>query len=743
MAGNQGEGTEDLDRNSGRAARSVAGLGAAAEAVAGTLGSLFTGAPKSVSSVVDSLNGLGAGIRIANGAISGFEGYVGVLQALSQSGIHFGNQIDEMILQAGAANMQIGDLARIAGESSERLAQLGAGANQGLQGFLSAQADFFENQRDLDISLRRLGLTVDDINDRFLTYDMISAISNVTDRRVTAERNKRATEFAEELDRLAKLTGKQADELAREVEAVAREGRVFAAMQDMPELGQNGENVRQQFATDLAGYAASYGPLLGDYMKDMVTQGFPDPNDPTMQAIHSFAPDLAVAFERYEQLMRQGNVGAARQQLERARIEAERLRTDRNVLSQVRYAGSGASVFASGLNEVVTQLNSGVAVSNSAIEAALREEGRIGPISAEEIARERGRIISEAQQRQQRDTTEGTAAIYQGYLDSLAQLQAIARETQRITVERSFAAIEGAVTDLARQIRGLDVTAIARSVEDTADDVIGRMFPRTSGQDDTLGRAGDMNRFLGTLSETFSEGSEGRRVAGNLVTEVGELMASIRDAGGTATQEQKDRLSAIATQMEALTNTLVSTNPDHGLSPEMVEAVRGLAGEGFNRGTMGAGKLFRDFGAETITALHGLEAVTTPDQMADIVRSSSAGTMQALVDQFNSGNAAAMAPQLETFARNNVSTLNGMLNTVRTQMSQSGANTPVNIDLTPLENAIMNLPARFKQPVEEALNSTLKPAMEQVASNTMRGAEFTERTYKNTRGMGQDYMRGA
>lgn len=52
----------------------------------------------------------------------------------------------------------------------------------------------------------------------------------------------------------------------------------------------------------------------------------------------------------------------------------------------------------------------------------------------------------------------------------------------------------------------------------------------------------------------------------------------------------------------------------------------------FNTGTMGKmGSLFGNFGSGTPAMLHGLESVTTPKQMADIVTASIQGTMQALV----------------------------------------------------------------------------------------------------------------
>lgn len=736
MAAGDNVNTDELNKKFER-------LGNSANDLAGRFGSLFVGAPKTINSVTAAFEGLIPGARIANRAIKGFEGYVGVLQQLSSTGIHFNNQIDEMILQAGAANMQIGDLARVAQESSEQLAQLGAGANAGLQNFLARQAAFYEDaDTRYEQRLKRLGMTVDDINDRFMQYDMLQAISNVTERQATVERNKRATEFAEEMDRLAKLTGRQADELAKAVEQTAREGRVFAATQLLPELGENREDIRGQFATDLTDISASYGPAIGNFMKDMVTQGFPSPNDPAMLAINSFAPELANTFETYNQLMKQGRATEARGYLDSARMQIERLRTDRNFLEQVRVSASGASEYATALGEVSTQLNSSIAVSNSAIAARLREQGKA--VTDEAILAERNRMIAEAQGNQQRDAQSGSAQVYQGYLDSLTELQKIARTTQEITVRTSFGFIEDGVRRLADNIAAIDMDEFLRAAAtDVREAMENAGLSSGSGTDARVFQnlATTLQQFAGT----FNAGSPQQLELNALRNQMSDVAVAVQDQGGIATRAQEQEMDRAARRMQEIL-AVVQTLPEADrprLDQSIIDAI-----QGYNNGTMGVtGRLFKNFGQETITALHGLESVTTPDQMADIVRSSSAGTMQALVDQFNTGNTqqvtASMAPMLENFARTNISALNGMLNTVRTQVPTAGATPSVEIDLTALENAIMKLPTQFKQPVEEALNSTLKPAMEQVAANTSRGAEYTERTYKNTRGMGQDYMRGA
>ena len=743
------DGTENLDRESGRAAISLAKVDQAAADLAGRFSGIFTGAPKTVAGVMESFKGLIPGVTLATKAVKGFEGYVGVLQALSRGGIHFNNQIDEMIIQAGAANMNLGDLARIAQESGEQIAQLGAGANAGLSNFLARQEKFYnEVDTGYEQRLKRLGMTVDDINESFLRYDMLSAVNNVTERQATLNRNKRATEFAEEMDRLAKLTGMQADELAKAVEETARKGRVFAATQLLPETGVNGEDIRARFTSDLAGVARAYGPAIGAFMEDMVTQGFPTPGDPAMEAINSYAPDLARTFETYNNLMKQGRSEEARGYLESARMQVERLRTDRNFLEMVRVSSSGASEHARAMGEISTQLNNSIAVSNSAIAARLREQGKA--VTDEAIQAERNRLINEAQANQQRDAQSGSARVYQGYLDTLTELQQIARVTQEITVRTIFSYMEDAIQDFADKVAALDLgQLLINATTGASNTMTGMGLSRTGDSDARM--FDQIATSLVTLSGQFTGSTQQSRDLRtellNLSQEMSSLAGTIQtDQAGIATQAQKDRRAAASARINEILNSL-STLPE-AERPQLSEDILALIreGAGLNRGTMGVtGSLFKDFGTETIAALHGLEAVTTPDQMRDIVANSAAGSMEALVASYNNNEAnsvrAMLAPTIQSLT-SNTSSLNGMLNTIRTQVASSNNDASVNIDLTPLENAIKSLPASMKQPFEEAINS-IKPAMDQVAANTARGAEYGERTFRNTRGISQDYMRGA
>lgn len=713
----------------------------AADKVSGAFGGLLTGVPKTVGGVSDAFKDLHPALGLANKAIKGFEGYVGVLQALSSSGVNFGMQIDEMIKQAGSARMQIGDLARVAGESSEQLAQLGAGADAGIRGFLRRQTTFYDETETLfEQRLKRLGLTVDDINDRFMAYDLIQNVANITERKVGQERNKRATEFAEALDEVAKLTGKQAQELAKNVEATAREGRVFASMQLLP------ESARTEFATELQSYAERNGPLLGNFMKDMVTQGFPSPNDPAMLMINSFAPALAGHFERYNAEMKAGNTVAAQAHLDRAEQEASALRTNKNFLEIVRFAGAGVSEMAGAAGQVSESMNNSSKVADAEIKRQILEANKnlkAQDVTAEMIDKHRKTIIERNKKEQQEDST-GPGALYQNYIKSLTDLQQIGEATQRLAVENSFKLITKGVAVLADSIAGIKPESLGTSFQIGIDKILSELAP-----DEGVLAERNLNELVSQLQEAstaYKQGSETQDKIQELITKATELRVDYKQSGsvgldGNQQIIKNQIIKSLTDILGDLGNPNIQGDSDEAIK-KMLEKL-----QSFNTGTMGGGKLFNDFGSETLAKLHGLEAVTTPEQMASIVKNSSAGTMESLVEQFNSGNfqkaAQILTPVMNDLARNNVSALNGMLNTVRTQVSTGANNQTVDIDLTKLEDAIMKLPSQFKKPMEEALTSSMKPSIEAVAQNTLKSADYNERTFKNTKGMNGDYMRGA
>ena len=725
--------TKAVDRNRKALDRLKNAFGEAAATI-------MQGAPKSFSDASgDLLKQFGsAGQGIAT-VMAGAEGYVGVWRDLTTRGINFGNELDAMAISAGQANMKLEDLQKIAAENSEVFAQLGYSANSGINRFLGEQAKFLQatsgESLELRKSLQLLGLSTDAINERFLQYDSIANISNMRDRRYNAARNRAAAEFAEEMDRLSKLTGEEADRLAAERADISRQGNIFAFTQMVE------DRVRDE-VTGTVQRLGKMGGTVGDLATDIITRGFPNPDDPAVMALHSFAPELVQTLHGIRAAAQAGNEQEAKRLQELAVTQAADLRNNREILNMAILGG--ANDYTRGLMDVLTDLNkSAEALSLNELQEAFMKQNNGVRGSTEELSRFRQELIK-AETAAQTDvdgTSSGGQRALTAYLDGLTALQQTAASLQERTLEKIFDGMGTAADALSKLAEDVDPKAATTSAIDKFDGKLKEILPTLSMSAEEAERyrlsieANRRAEQLTALAETrFSNGeteaattltaqaTELRKAAGNLDngTSVSELNELINSA--TETIFSNKDLIVNATNVyfneELFENFLKKFNSESGRST----------------GTLGTtGRLFEDFGRETLTALHGIESVTTPEQMAAIVENSAMGALRAAQRSYSESN-----------ARNSTSSLTGMLNTVRASVSdfsQPGQET--NLQIAEIKSAISSLALEMRGPMEEALNNTLGSSLTQLVDIGKENVDMGNRIRKGFTTLSGDYLRGA
>ena len=195
-----------------------------------------------------------------------------------------------------------------------------------------------------------------------------------------------------------------------------------------------------------------------------------------------------------------------------------------------------------------------------------------------------------------------------------------------------------------------------------------------------------------------------------------------------------DAKASIRQLTQAITRIITDTNPEMNrtLSPEevqsLIDSIQNINVPTYSTGTMGQeGKLFQNFGSETLAKLHGLEAVVTPDQMQSIVSQSALGAVQGMSSAMNE-------------SRNTSTTLQGMLNTIRTIPAQ--VQQPEQIqDNTNVEEMMNNLTRQLKAPLEEAMKSTLVPKLEQLVSVSTQNVEMSNKVRKGISSLDGDMLR--
>ena len=224
--------------------------------------------------VGNSFVGLGQAAFRGEGSISAFTDNVLGLQTLgnrldvnvetfrqlSQTGANFGQSIVQLRTAAAEAALPLDDFASLVASNSENLAALFGSTTQGAQ----AIARLGAITREVGIErLAPLGLTVDEINETLLLNLDSQRRTGILNTLTDTQRRDSAINFAEQLDRLAKLTGQQRDELRAQIEQQQSNERFQAALQ-----GQTDET-RQRLQA-FAGTVAGISPELAEGFQDLI-----------------------------------------------------------------------------------------------------------------------------------------------------------------------------------------------------------------------------------------------------------------------------------------------------------------------------------------------------------------------------------------------------------------------------------------------------------------------------------------
>ena len=715
----QNNNTDQLNLNSGALSR----VNSALDSLGGIVGALVKGAPQSFGEILDKIPGLDG--KVAQ-SMKFAEGYIGVWQGLTRSGVNFNNEIDEMILATGRANIQLEQLSRMVQESGAAFAAIGGIAQSGVDSFLASQtifnAELNGTFNPLRVQLERLGYTSESIADSFLAYDQIQAISGIRDRRVGFERNRAATDFAKTMDELARLTGKQISQLEKEAAEISRQGNVFAFGAGLDtEVKDELRNGLQELK--------EVAPVVKDFATDLITRGFPNPNDPAMMALNAAAPELRESLLAARDAFLDGDETRAQILMDNAVGEAKMLRHNQFLIRQAMLGGAteitGASM------DIMTQLNSGIAIGGDAIrEFAAKEFGVDAEnVTGDQMAQAQAMMIEENRKAQ----VAGSEGVLNAYLGSMRTVQSLAMEMQEDVVNGMFSALETGIDKFQAYID--TKLSLANIYDGGMNDLLREILGDANGP-----RAGanvvitSAQRAIDALNQraTALSDEDNPEAMAKVQEIVSSLETNIQRLSQNANDD--DAKASIRQLTQAITRIITDTNPEinRTLTAEELEsisqAIQGIVLPSYSTGTMGQeGKLFQNFGSETLAKLHGLEAVVTPDQMQSIVSQSALGAVQGMSSAMNE-------------SRNTSTTLQGMLNTIRTIPAQ--VQQPEQIqDNTNVEEMMNNLTRQLKAPLEEAMKSTLVPKLEQLVSVSTQNVEMSNKVRKGISSLDGDMLR--
>ena len=231
---------------------------------------------ETIEKIGSSFMGLGKAALRGSGSISDFTDNVFGLQTvgrsldtnietfrqLSQVGANFGQSIVELRTAAADAQLPLDDFAQLVSQNADTLAALFGSATTGARSI----AGLSREARNLGISrLAPLGITVDELNETLLLNLEQQRRFGILEGLSSTQQVNSAISFAEQLDRLAKLTGVQRDQLREAIESQKSNTR-FQAF-----LGGQTDETRQRLEA-FTGVIRTRFPQLAEGIEDLVSR---------------------------------------------------------------------------------------------------------------------------------------------------------------------------------------------------------------------------------------------------------------------------------------------------------------------------------------------------------------------------------------------------------------------------------------------------------------------------------------
>lgn len=360
------------------------GLGLLTDALAGTTrtavslaGGLLTG-QQNLSyfsgAVVDAGTMFGNTVgKVVHGMVQFAEGTLQEYQNLTAIGATFGKEITEMKVTAAQLGLSVEEMTNFIRDNNRSLRAFGGTTDQAINRFRALSTTVLDSA-ELGTQLRRLGFTTADINENLALYGELTDANSRRDRLSVEQQAEAAKGLMVELDGLAKLTGKQRQQLADEMRDRRRQGDVNAFL-----MGKTAEE-QQAFVTELVKIQNTLGQDAADAFVDIALRGAPttEATRGAMLAMGNAANDLysaASAFNsgsisQFESAV-DGMIGSA--------VDYQRTEEFRNaaILGGVNSTTAAFANASAGAYDITNAIDSTAGANESAADALTRLQNEI------------------------------------------------------------------------------------------------------------------------------------------------------------------------------------------------------------------------------------------------------------------------------------------------------------------------------------------------------------------------------
>lgn len=724
------EETDKLNESAASASVTLDDLAAAAKRADDVFDNRFM----NIRSVTDGLNAVGGVLTPLAKAFAVFESRFQLLNRMTDYGANFGYSIQSLDDAANNTRMTLSQLSGIVKENSENLAMFGIGVQGGVDTFTSVINAFQDNAtaaqdrfgRSYEESARMLGYSFEQLNEGILDYTQISALTRNRERIDSTRRNQSMAAYLETVDELAQMTGKQRDAISDSITAEARKGQTIVRA---GQLGERGD----EYAQFVGLMNSEFKGPLGDLSSDILTAGF-GLTDDTRRMQGMFAPfsnalqELRIAYE--DPTKTDAQIKALE---DNVRAQAAGVR-DLDVMQLGVY---------SNLNSVTGTI-ADTAGSLGQLGARVDEyRDMIREQTGEELtsAEAYSRIQNEIRKRQQEGlilAPEGSVErARQDFISRTIELEKTSNQIRQTATDAAYANLAKIMNDLSG-LFGKLTTGLGSKLADSL-----KFLDYNLSSFLDFGSVDFANNVTDAIDTATSLGNN---EATTLLTDLQAQLLAIETANANgnnsaiaAAEDEIKRIIADINQLKANDMVINANNVvvnDNAPGPSVVPQANDTM-----FGSMKAyGRLFNNYGEETMQPLHGLEAVTTPAQMADIVMNAAMGGRSALAQGIVSGITSASS----STASNSTARIDSMLNTVSNRLRDVVTTVAQDNNTSPdtVINEFMNqLPKTLKTALEEAMGTALRPTLEQLVSIGSQHAETSNKIRKSFSGITNDYMR--
>lgn len=623
-------------------------------------------------------------------------------QSLTGIGASFGKQMTEIKIAAAELGLTVEDMTKMFKDNAEGLSAFGGSTDQAISAFRQFSSGVLSS--DAGTNLRRLGFTVEQINENLLTYAEIAEQDNQLERSVGRDRNASALEFAKELDALSKLTGKQRDELADQMKEARRQGDVQAFL-----TGQSAE-ASEALTKGLTEISTTMGPQYAELFKDLLIRGAPT-TDQTRNAFVALG-DSADEFQAQVDAFRSGMSTSDFSGFDQAMMQTQASFTDYLNTEEARQIG-----MLGGLTDI------------SAAQGQLREDSytfanrlQAAGAAAEDTLVKLQRITAEIERQQE---IQMGAEDPRNLIDETIRLNEATRDMVLATQETAL-----------KNLEEMGVSALQK-VQDA--------MPSTAEITTSLGGVVD-NLFR--ASEQVAKVYEDGRLAADALTnmEVGSAEnLTVNDLGvpELATNE------TVTSTAEELSNELQTARSEVADTEQRLSALQMRQSEALMTGqseqAAAIGSEIDAMKVELSSAIQRSAEAFTRSRVADYQRTGFAGRGFASGGYIRAGEVGVtgeLGPELVTGPGNVLSTENTrnlltMMKGLRAQIDNP-ATTAYNNDSNAISNSISDNMVSMLESKLNVQNSLLEKLL-RVESGA---ADTGKRQYRATKGLGGNMLKG-